>query len=245
MKNIDSRRRKAIVVGATSGIGRGLAEVLVKNGYLVGITGRRAEKLAELKAQQPDSFCIAAFDVCDTNSVVQNLEKLVAELGGLDLLVINSGTGHRNPTLDFEKERTAIDVNVTGFTRVAGWAFSFFAKQKSGHLAAVSSIAGIRGNRYAPAYGATKAFQINYLESLRAKARKEGLPITVTDIRPGFVDTAMAQGDSLFWVAPVKKATVQIYKAIKAKKQIAYVTKRWRYVAIAMKIMPKYLFIRI
>ncbi len=231
--------KRAIVVGATSGIGRGLAEILAQNGYVVGVTGRRAEKLAELQAQNPPAFRIKPFDVYDTDTVVQNLEELVAELGGLDLLVYNSGTGHRNPALDFDKEIEAIRVNVVGFTCVADWAYAFFARQNSGHLASVSSVAGIRGNRFAPAYGATKAYQINYLESLRAKAKKERCRIHITDIRPGFVDTTLAQGDGVFWVAPVPKAARQIYKALRAKKQIAYITKRWRYVALLMKILPK------
>ncbi|MDR1757020.1 MAG: SDR family NAD(P)-dependent oxidoreductase [Culturomica sp.] len=237
--------KRAIVVGATSGIGRGVAEVLSQNGYLVGITGRRSEKLAELQAQNPQAFRVKSFDVYDTDTVVQNLEELVAELGGLDLLLFNSGTGHRNPALDFDKEIEAIRVNVVGFTRVIDWAFAFFARQNSGHLASVSSIAGIRGNRFAPAYGATKAFQINYLESLRAKAGKEKRRMQITDIRPGFVDTAMAQGDNVFWVAPVEKAARQIYKALRSEKQIVYITKRWRYVALLMKILPKWLWNKI
>lgn len=70
----------------------------------------------------------------------------------------------------------------------------------------------------APAYSATKAYQINYMETLRKKAFKSGGHITVTDIRPGLVDTAMAKGDGLFWVMPVNKVANQIISAIRKKK---------------------------
>ena len=102
----------------------------------------------------------------------------------------------------------------------------------------ISSIAGIRGNGIAPSYNATKAYQINYLEGLRINAKNFGSSITVTDVRPGFVDTAMAKGDGLFWVAPVEKASKQIYRAIKQKKQVVYVSKRWKLIGILLKLIP-------
>jgi short-subunit dehydrogenase len=102
----------------------------------------------------------------------------------------------------------------------------------------ISSIAGIRGNGIAPSYNATKAYQINYLEGLRINAKDFGSSITVTDVRPGFVDTAMAKGEGLFWVAPVEKAAKQIYRAIKQKKQVVYVSRRWRVIGTLLKIIP-------
>jgi short-subunit dehydrogenase len=90
----------------------------------------------------------------------------------------------------------------------------------------------------APAYSATKAYQINYMESLRKKAFKAGNQILVTDIRPGLVDTAMAKGDGLFWVMPVEKVARQIWTAIRKKKSKVYVTKRWHILAIINKNLP-------
>jgi short-subunit dehydrogenase len=236
---------RAIVVGATSGIGRELAQILAQNGCLVGITGRRTEKLIELCTEYPDVFSMKAFDITDTDNVAQNLNALVEVLGGLDLVVINSGTGYRNADLDFEKERVAIDVNVLGFTCIADWAFRLFEKQGRGHIVAVSSVAGIRGNRWAPAYGATKAYIINYLEALRAKTQKERSKICITDIRPGFVNTELINGKGLFWVANVDKAAQQIYRAIRRKRKVVYITKRWRVVGAGMKLLPKWLYCRV
>lgn len=230
--------KKAIIIGATSGIGRELAILLAENNYLVGITGRRKFFLEELESEYKGSFLISSFDITETFNVSKKLDELVRNLGGLDLLILSSGTGDINENLDFKIEKSAIDVNVSGFTEAADWAYNFFAQQKSGHLAAITSIAGIRGSGAAPAYNATKAYQINYLEGLRQKIKKLKLPVFITDIRPGLVDTEMAKSDGLFWVAPLEKASVQIFKAIENKKRIAYVTKRWGLIALFLKLVP-------
>jgi len=142
-------------------------------------------------------------------------------------------------------EQAAIDTNVFPFAQIAGWSFNFFQQQQGGHLVGISSIAGVRGNRHAPAYNATKAFQISYLEGLRQKAVNGRWPVFITDIRPGFMDTAMAQGDKVFWVAPVEKAARQIYRAIEKKKSVAYITRRWRIIALLMRLMPRALYERL
>jgi short-subunit dehydrogenase len=230
--------KKAIIIGATSGIGKELAKLFAESNYKVGITGRRTELLNELKNENPDSYFIKTLDVTDTTVAAEKLEELTTELGGLDILIICSGTGDINEKLEFEIEKRTIDTNVIGFTFVADWTFNYFEKQKSGHLVAISSIGGLRGSRQAPAYNATKSYQINYLEGLRQKASKLRHPIYVTDIRPGFIDTEMAKGEGLFWVMPVEKAVRQIYKAIITKRKVAYVTKRWRLTAMILKRIP-------
>jgi len=234
--------KKAIIIGATSGIGKGLAKLLADNNYKVGITGRRTELLNELKNENPNSYFVKSFDVTDTKNTVEKLKELITELGGLDLLIISSGTGDINENLNFEIEKRTIDTNVLGFTSIADWTFNYFEKQKFGHLVAISSIGGLRGSRGAPAYNASKAFQINYIEGLRQKAAKLKEPIFVTDIRPGLVDTEMAKGEGLFWVMPVEKTVRQIYSAIIRKKKVAYVTKRWRLIATILKQIPRVIY---
>lgn len=236
--------KKAIIIGASSGIGKGLAKLLTENDYKVGITGRKTELLDELKKTNSNSFLIKTFDATDTKISVEKLEELTSELGGLDLLILSSGTGDLNETLDFEIERKVIDLNVTGFTNIIDWTFNYFEKQEFGHLVAISSVAGIRGSRQAPSYNATKSYQINYLEGLRQKSTKSKKPIFVTDIRPGLVDTNMAKGEGLFWVMPVEKVAKQIFKAIKNKNKVVYVTKRWGLIGRLLKIMPRFIYDR-
>lgn len=123
-----------------------------------------------------------------------------------------------------------------GFTAVAIETMKFFKHQGHGHLVGISSIAALKGNKDAPAYSASKAYISNYLEGLRKSVSKTS--ITVTDIQPGLVDTDMAKGDGLFWVAPKEKAARQIFKVIKKKKKHAYITKRWRIIAWILKLLP-------
>ncbi len=236
--------KKAIVVGATSGIGKELAVILSENGYKVGITGRRDQLLLNLQATRPESFAVVCFDVTDIENVPGYLQKLTDEIGGLDLLVLSSGTGKINPTLDTAIEQQTNDVNVSGFTAVANWAFNYFDRQGYGHFAAITSVAAIRGSRHAPAYNASKAYQVNYLEGLRQRAFNLKKSIQITDIRPGFVDTAMAAGD-VFWMAPVDKAAKQIYQAIKNRRNVVYVTHRWRAVAFLLRLIPGFLLKRL
>jgi short-subunit dehydrogenase len=231
--------KKAIIIGATSGIGKVLSERFAANNYKVGITGRRDELLIELKDENPDAYLTKVLDVTDTTTSIQQLEELTNELGGLDLLVISSGIGEINEALDFEIEKQTIDTNIIGFTSIADWTFNYFEKQQSGHLVVISSIGGIRGSRQAPSYNASKAYQINYTEGLRQKAAKLKTPIFITDIRPGLVDTKMAKGEGLFWVMPLEKSVNQMYNAIIRKKKVVYVTKRWRLIAMILKLIPR------
>lgn len=238
-------QKNAIIIGGTSGIGRALVETLVSNGYAVGITGRRNELLAELKNQHGDTVVCVEMDVCKPETAQRDLESLFATMGDIDLLIISAGTGFINPELLWEPESTTIATNVTGFAAIATTAMKYFLKRGSGHLIGISSIAAIRGSSEAPAYNASKAFAANYLEGLRVKARKSGLPVFVTDVIPGFVATRMAQGEGLFWVAAPEKAAEQIFAAIQAKKRRIYITRRWRLIAWLMKLLPDFLYEKI
>ena len=230
--------KKAIIIGATSGIGKELARLLTADGFLVGISGRRASLLEELRSENPESYIPAIMDVTDFATLPHQLEKLEKELGGCDLLIISAGTGDLNEALEFDIEKRTIDTNVTGFTVVSDWALNYFRKKHSGHLAAITSLAGLIGNPVAPSYSATKAYQINYLRGLRKLTRKLKMPVYITDIRPGFVDTRMAKGEGQFWVAPPDKAARQILMAIRKRKKVVYVTRRWKLIALFIKFLP-------
>lgn len=236
--------KKAIVIGATSGIGYGLARCLAQNGYTVGIAGRRKELLNQLASEMPDRFVIAQIDVSATESVEANLGELISKMGRVDLIVYSSGAGELNPELNYAKESASIEVNVRGFTAVATFAYKFFNTQGFGHFVTISSVAGLRGGCVAPAYSASKAYQINYLEGLRQRAKAEGSKIIITDIRPGSVDTAMMKGEGHFWISTSELAVRQIYQSICRRSRIAYISRRWRLVAIVVRLIPNCIYDR-
>ncbi|MDZ7613200.1 MAG: SDR family NAD(P)-dependent oxidoreductase [Flavobacteriaceae bacterium] len=230
--------KKAIVIGASSGIGKELAKLLVNDGYYVAITGRRLEELETIRQSNPEKYLIRQQDVTKIAESEKVFKELAQELQIIDLIVYSSGVGEPNYELDWNKEIPTLETNVLGAAKIYGLAYNFFKKQGHGHLVGISSVAGIRGNRHAPAYFASKAFQTNYLESLWMKAKRSKSSISITDIVPGFVDTKMALGDT-FGMASVEKASRQIYSAIKQKKKKAYITKRWRLFAGVLQFLPR------
>ena len=237
--------RSAIVIGATSGIGSELADILVSQGYRVGITGRRVNLLRDKVNTMPDRYVSQYMDVSDPKDCAWALERLWSRFSHVDVVIFCAGTGDINLDLDFSKEQQTIRTNISGFTFVADWVFRAFEKQGIGHLVAITSVAALRGNRQAPAYNASKAYQANYIEGLQQKAMNEKLNIRITDIRPGFVDTAMAKGEGKFWVMPVKKAALQVFQAIESKKRVAYVTRRWWLIGVLLRALPKSIYLRL
>jgi len=236
--------KKVIIIGATSGIGRALAFRYLKAGHHVGITGRRAHLLDEIKQHYPQQTFTAVFDVTGNENIV-HLEQLIEQLQGMDLFIYNSGYGEASKELNWAMDKKTTLINVNGFAETTNYAFNYFVKQGHGQIAAISSISAYRGNSWAPAYGASKAYMSNYMEALSIKAFRMKLPIHITDIQPGFVLTDMAKGNKLFWMAPLEKATTQMIEAIEKKKRKVQVTKRWVIVAWLLKWLPYSLYKKI
>lgn len=229
--------KKIIIIGASSGIGKEMALRLAEAGNLVGITARRKELLEEIEAFFPENIIACPLDVTSDNTL-EKLEKLIATLGGMDRLIYCSGAGYPNPELAWEPEAATNRVNIDGFTRIAGYAYNYFKTRGHGHLAVITSVMGLRGSGLAPAYAASKAYQINYLEGLRQKSTKESGPIFVTELRPGSVNTDMMKGEGHFWIATPGQAAEVCLRAIAKKRRIAYITPRWRWIGILLKSLP-------
>ena len=234
-----------VIIGATSGIGKALFEKYARGDNRIGIVGRRANLLDELCRKYPFKTITAKADITNLEEIEQAINALHKELEYIDLAIVCSGTGDINATLEYNVERLTIDTNITGWTFVIDRLYNIFVQQGHGHLVAITSAGGLRGEPIAPAYSASKAYQINYMEALRKKAYKSGSQIYVTDIRPGLVNTAMAKGEGLFWVMPVEKVANQIITAIHKNKYKAYVTKRWHILAIINKNLPYALYKRL
>ncbi len=231
--------RNALIVGASSGIGWELARVLHVRGYRCCVAARRLGRLRTLQQALGGQTLARELDINDAGGAMQVCEALIDEMGGLDLVVIASGVGDINPALSWSTEALCIQTNVTGFAAVANVAIRHFENSGRGHLVGISSIAALRGSKSAPAYNASKAFMSNYLEGLRQRVSRFGDAIAVTDVRPGFVDTAMAKGENQFWVTPADRAASQIADAIEARRAVVYVSRRWRLIAWLLKFVPE------
>ena len=231
-----------VIIGATSGIGKALFEKYVNCANRIGIIGRRKHLLDELHQKYPPKTIIAKADITNLEEIEQAINTLYDVMGKIDLAIVCAGIGDINTTLDYAVERPTIDTNVVGWTFVIDIFYHILEQQGHGQLVAITSAGGLRGEPIAPAYSATKAYQINYMEALRKKAFRNGKHIKVTDIRPGLVDTAMAKGEGLFWVMPVEKVANQIIAAIRKQKSVAYVTKRWHVLAVINKFLPECLY---
>jgi short-subunit dehydrogenase len=233
-----------VIIGATSGVGKTLFEKYANENNRIGIIGRRAHLLDELYQKYPSKTIPTKADITNLEEIERAIKTLHEVLGHIDLAIVCAGIGEINAMLDYNLERPTIDTNIVGWTFVIDMLYHILEDQGHGHLVAITSAGGLRGEPMAPAYSATKSYQINYMEALCKKAFKNGRHVIVTDIRPGLVDTAMAKGEGLFWVMPVKKVASQIIVAIRKKKSKVYVTKRWHILAIINKYLPYCLYKR-
>ena len=232
--------KKAIIIGASSGIGYELAVQLATRGYQLGLMARRQERLAELNDRLPGQHFIQVTDLIDADMARTQLAVLIEQMGDVELIVVNSGVGASEKILDWTIQSEMIDVNVRGFTAMSMDAMNYFVQRGGGHLVGVSSIAAHFSGGLSLTYNATKAFVSNYLNGMRSRASRSGLPITITTVEPGFIDTPMLQSKPM-GTASVEKAVTQIVRAILAKKSHVYITRRWVIVAGLFYILPNWL----
>lgn len=233
--------RKAIVMGASSGMGREVARLLLADGWQVGLAARRADALEELRSQYPQLATVAVIDVTDATAG-QQLEQLAESIGGMDLYFHAAGIGKQNPEVNAEVELDTVATNGMGFTRMIDAAFAYMARQGGGHIAAITSIAGTKGLGTAPSYSATKAFQNTYLQALEQLANMRRLNIRFTDIRPGFVATPLLDDVHQYPMLMRADSTARlILKAVKAGKHVAVVDWRYRALTALWRRVPKFI----
>ena len=226
--------KRAIVIGASSGIGKEVAKLLMKDGWTVGVAARRVDKLKELDAADIEQIDVTKEDA------TQRLQSLISRLGGMDLFFYASGIGKQNRELKEDIELATMQTNGLGFTRMIGEAYRYFAEQGCGHIAAITSIAGTKGLGPAPSYSATKAMQNVYLQALEQQAKSRGLNIHFTDIRPGFVDTALLSGDFHYpMMLKPDKVAQEIVTAINRHQHIRVIDWKYRLLTALWRRIPK------
>jgi len=244
------RFARAIVVGASSGIGAALAVELGKAGAAVALLARREGELAATAAAVAAAGGRAStyrHDVTDSAAVPGLFERIEAELGGVDLVVYAAGVMPEvvEGEYDFGKDRQMIEVNLLGAMAWFDLAAARFEAKRAGTLVGISSIAGERGRRGAPGYGTSKAAFTAYLEALRNRVSRYG--VNVVTVKPGFVDTAMTRGKpGLFWVvSPQAAAARTLALARRGTSASAFVPARWALVALVVRSIPSFLFRRL
>ena len=237
--------KRAIIIGATSGIGREVAKCLLLDGWRIGIAGRRQSALEYLQQTAPDQIEIQALDVTAENAV-EKLNVLIGKVGGMDLFLLSSGIGFQNLKLNMDVELNTARTNVEGFIRMVDTAFAYFGKNGSGHLAVISSIAGTKGLGVAPAYSATKRFQNTYIDALEQLAHLQKLNICFTDIRPGFVATDLLNdGKHYPMLMKADKVGRYIARALKRKRRIVIIDWRYRILVFFWRMIPRQLWKRL
>ena len=237
--------KTAIIVGASSGIGLEVAKLLLADGWRLGVAARREEPLLELKALAPERVEVMTIDVTSPDAG-ERLLSLIEQLGGMDLYFHASGIGKQNRTLDEDIELRTMETNAVGFTRMIGVAYRYFAERGTGHIAAITSIAGTKGLGPAPAYSATKALQATYLQSLEQQAHQRGLNIRFTDIRPGFVDTALLN-DSFHYPMLMRPESVarDIVRSVYQHRHVRVIDYRYRILTFFWRLIPRWMWRRL
>ena len=218
--------KRIVVVGATSGIGLDVARLVISRGWFVGVAGRNTQMLDALKQENPSQVYTAVIDITHSDAP-ERLSHLIEEMSGMDVYFHSSGIGYNNPQLDETKELDTLRTNGEGFTRMIGAAYRYFRLRKKGQIVAISSVAATRGMGSAPAYSATKRFQMHYLQSIRQLATTDSLHLAVTEIRPGFVDTPLLRDGKYPMLMESKIVAQAIVKAVIRRKRL--LTFDWRY----------------
>ena len=231
---------KAVIIGASSGIGLEVARLFIQRGWKVGVAARRLDLLQAIGAAEVEQIDVTHADATD------KLQSLINRLGGMDLFFYASGIGFQNRELAPDIELTTVETNGLGFTRMIGCAYRYFAQQGRGHIAAISSIAGTKGLGPAPAYSATKAYQNVYLQALEQQANARQLDIRFTDIRPGFVDTALLAGTYHYpMMLKPERVAREIVSAIEHRKHIRVIDWRYRILTALWRRVPRFIWRRL
>lgn len=216
-----------------------VGKLLLSDGWRIGIAARRTDRLMEFKAQAPNRIEVETIDV-NSDEAEDLLLSLIAMVGGMDLFFYAPGIGKQNPTLEADIETATVTTNALGFTRMIGVAFRYMANNGGGHIAAITSIAGTMGLGPAPSYSATKAFQNTYLQALEQQANMRKLHIRFTDIRPGFVDTALLNdGKNYPMLLHKEDVAHEILEAVRRGSHVRVIDWRWRIITALWRCIPR------
>ena len=229
--------KQAIIIGASSGMGREVAAILLSEGWHIGVAARRQEALADLKRLNPAMVETARIDVNSADAPALLLQ-LIERVGGMQLYFHASGIGKQNPCLEEQIELDTVETNTKGFTRMVGAAFRYMAAHGGGRIACITSIAGTKGLGPAPSYSASKAFQNTYIQALEQLAISRRIPVSFTDLRPGFVTTPLIAGAHYPFQMEAHETARQIVKVICRGKHVQVIDWKYRLLTVLWRLLP-------
>lgn len=239
------------MIGASSGIGAALVHELVTHGYTVAALARRQAQLQAVceeanRVATTGSAIAYTHDVTNVDSVAALFQEITRDLEGVDLVVYVAGAQPPIAANEFNtvKDQTMVEVNLLGAMAWLNEAAQRFYQTRGGHIVGISSVSGDRGRAAFPGYHASKGGLSIYLESLRNRLSRRG--VTVTTIKPGFVDTPLlANAAKTMWVISAPDAASRIREAIEAGRQVAYIPARWRWIMLVIMHIPSFIFRRL
>lgn len=234
--------KRVLIIGATSGIGLELAKLYVEKGYIVGVAGRREDRLQALKLKYPQLYT-GCIDIT-ISSAPQLIQKLIAAMDGMDIFIQCAGVGYQNPDLEPSLELRTVQTNCLGFMQSVLTAYQYFSENKrKGQLVIISSIAGTKGLGIAPAYSATKRMQNIYIDALEQQSRIENKNICFTDVKPGFIETELLNTEKHSYplIMPLDVASKKIFRVIEKKKRRPVIDWKFAILVFFWKLIPAWL----
>ena len=244
--------KQAIIIGATSGLGEAVARQLIADGWRVGIAGRREQRLEALQREYGrDRVAYRVMDVM-LPSATEALDALLEEVSAPDVLLYATGIGRQNPDLEEDMEIRTVQTNCEGMVRIVDHFINYvkrtprYDKSNRAHIAVITSVAGTKGIGQAPAYSATKSMQSAYLVALSQLIRMRRLPITVGDIRPGFVATEILNPEKHYpMLMTAEVAARHIIRSMKRRRRITIFDWRYRLLVGFWRLIPRWLWERL
>ncbi|MDE5773504.1 MAG: SDR family NAD(P)-dependent oxidoreductase [Muribaculaceae bacterium] len=237
--------KRIIIMGASSGIGLELAEMLASRGVRVGLAARHTERLHALKGKYPETVEYMSIDITHRDAPAR-LHELIDKTGGMDIYIHVSGVLRDNTDLDPQTEVDVVNTNAAGFARMLSAAYGYFRDHgRKGHIVAVSSVAGTKGIGRLAAYSASKAFDTSYMVALEQLANSEDVDVRFTEILPGWVRTPLLDSESSYPMEmDVEYVAYMILKAIASKRRRAVIDWRWRALRSLWRLLPERLWVR-
>jgi NAD(P)-dependent dehydrogenase (short-subunit alcohol dehydrogenase family) len=239
------------LTGASSGIGEALAIALAKRGAVLGLLARRDEMLRDLAERCEGAGGKARVFACDVtraDEVQKAADAMQAEFGRIDMLIANAGIGGNNSEtreLQPDAVRKVIEINLLGAVNSVHAVLPHMLEKRSGHLVAISSLAGIRGLPKSAAYSASKAGMTAFFESVRLDVQPRGIDVTI--IQPGFIKTPLTAGreNKMPFIMELDDAIPLFIRAIEKKKKFAAFPWQLATFVRAGKVFPAWMYDRI